>query len=302
MKILDSCPRFRKLPVFAFAMGLACVLGTVWRIQAQENETADQSSEAEQSQQASLLERSRKKLLNQPYRAKIHETITVGGRQVDAEGFFVQGPNLKMRMQIEFEAAGMKARLLQVCDGDIVNTEQQLDDEIRLTRRDVQQILNAATRSGAIGQNRIIVELGVGGVAGLLASLERNMVFTEPTEEVIDGERFQVLEGSWNEQYQAKFKANPLTAKQLPQHLPQKVRIYLDSTLFPRRIRYLKESGEDKILLPLVTLDFNDIAWLSADDLAQQAELFRYEAPEGIFPKEVTNQYIEMLRNGPSGQ
>ena len=291
-----------RLPVFAFVVISAVVLGSVLAVNAQQNKPSEESSAGDQPAEESLLAKSRKKLLNQPYRAKIHETITVGGRQIDAEGFFVQGPNLQMRMQIAFEAAGMKARLLQVCDGDIVNTEQQLGEEIRLTRRDVQQILNAATRSGAIGQNRVIVELGVGGVAGLLASLERNMDFAEPKEEIIDGETFQVLEGTWNEQYQAKFKANPLTAKQLPQHLPQTVRIYLDSTLFPRRIRYLKEQGEDKILMPLVTLDFNDIAWLSPDDLAKQADLFRYEAPEGIFPKEVTNQYIEMLQKGPSGQ
>ena len=302
MNKFDCLSKLRRLPIFAGAIVLACLSGIVFRVAAQESDSANEKSAAEQSESASLLAQSRKKLLNQPYRAKIHETITIDGRQIDAEGFFVQGPNLQMRMQIEFEAAGMKARLLQVCDGDIVNTEQQLGEEIRLTRRDVQQILNAATRSGAVGQNRVVVELGVGGVAGLLASLERNMDFTGPKEEVIDGERFQVLEGSWNEQYQARFQANPLTAKELPRHLPQKVRIYLDSTLFPRRIRYLKESGDDKVLLPLVTLDFNDIAWLSSDDLAKQADLFRYEAPEGIFPKEVTNQYIEMLRKAPSSQ
>ncbi len=302
MNKFDCFSKPRRLPILAGAMVLACVSGFIFRAVAQEGDSAEVKSATEQTEQASLLAQSRKKLLNQPYRAKIHETITVGRRQIDAEGFFVQGPNLQMRMQIEFEASGMKARLLQVCDGDIVNTEQQLGEEIRLTRRDVQQILNAATRSGAVGQNRVIVELGVGGVAGLLASLERNMDFAEPKEEIIDGERFQVLEGSWNEQYQAKFQANPLTAKELPRHLPQKVRIYLDSALFPRRIRYLKESGDEKILMPLVTLDFNDIAWLSSDDLAKQADLFRYEAPEGIFPKEVTNQYIEMLRKGSPSQ
>jgi hypothetical protein len=152
--------------------------------------------------------------------------------------------------------------------------------------------LNASKTNGQI--NFSTVELGLGGLPALLASLDHWMKFESVAQEQIDGKKFTVLAGVWKE---ARYKEllNKMSKQHLPEHVPDSVRIYLDpELLFPRRIAYLKRRGAQ--FEPLVEIDLLGIVLNEPMDEHQ----FEYAPPDGARPVDVTTEYVQQLQNaGP---
>jgi hypothetical protein len=242
------------------------------------------------------LRSAREKLSGQGIRtiqARLIERVSIGGRKFKAEGTYLQAPDLKIRLEFNVTVGSGKSQvessLLEVCDGTILWTRHIIGAKPRITRRDVRQILNAAKSNDA--QTILSAELGLGGLPALLASLERSMTFTIQRDEEINGKKFIMLEGAWNEAYLERFRRIS-KSEQLPDHVPDAVRVYLESDIyFPRRIAFLKRSANKGELKEMVELDLVDIVLNAQVDESK----FDFVPPDGTFPVDITNAYLQQL-------
>lgn len=271
----------------------------------------DQANTTEQP--AQLLRQSRDALVrHQPFRANVVETVALGARKFRMSGTYLQGTDLKLRLEFKVDVGSLTGTLLEVCNGQVLWTRQQVtesdpDSESRVpqvgrpitfTRRDVGQILKTAAEHPWTQENFLVAELGLGGLSALLASLEQKIKFESVSSEEIDGHQLRVIEGGWVEPFRERWAAtNQEDPTQLPAYIPDRVRVYFDAdSLFPRRILYLKGQGEDPVDRPMVTLDFNDVVFNASID----PKLFEYVPPDGITPEDITDQYLRRLQPGPA--
>lgn len=253
---------------------------------------------------AALLGKARENLAGyRTLKATMAEAIDFGpARRFKAEGAYLQTQGNKVRVDLTIEIGKNKGHLLQVSEGDVLWTVYDTGTAPKIIRRDLKQIGAAAKDAGT--KSSWLAELGLGGLPALLASVEGSMDFKPTTKTVIEGRNFYVLEGGWKpalrQQFEAQLQQSPSPPngpKMLPNHVPELVRVFLDAeTLFPYRIRYLKQSpaaGEEP--RPLLTLDFRDIVVNASID----AEEFRYTAPEGAQLQDNTAQYVDQLKSQP---
>ena len=252
---------------------------------------------------ASLLQKSRETLGSyRTLKAHMTETVEFGPRRLKAEGTYLQGPDHRLRIELEVAIGKNKGTLLQISEGDVLWTVYDIGPTPRITRRDVNQILDAAKNDQA--KAAMSAELGLGGLSALLTAVEQSMQFQQPLTTKIDGRDFYVLEGTWKPaianafQQQANNVPNPSAEpRPLPAHVPELVRLYLDAeTYFPYRIRYLKRAGSAGVPpFPLLTIDFRDIVVNASLDPNE----FRYSAPKDADVRDVTRLYVPQA---PAGQ
>ena len=280
----------------AMILGTALLLAVPLSAQQQAADPQEKSPVAEPKQEpGEVLERARENLIGlKSVRATILETVSIGNRRFKATGDYLQGTDMRLRLQYTVNAGGAEGSLLEVCDGTILWSQQTIGDQTKLTRRDVRQILNAAASGGNVAENILIAELGLGGLPALLASLERSMTFDQADHQEVDGISFVIIGGTWNNEYRQRFQSSPASSSdRLPDLVPDGVRIYFDAeTLFPRRIQYLKTRTDTELEHPLVTLDFTNVV---LDAPVSESE-FQFEPPDNVYAEDVTNKYIEKLK------
>jgi hypothetical protein len=253
-------------------------------------------------------------------KATIRETVAIGNRKITAHGTYLQGANLKLRLEFEiklgFGKDAITGTLLEVCDGQVLWTRHKIGRKDRITRRDVNEIVKALGRnrdqitsqdvnqilnvaqSRGYNRNSLVGELGLGGLPALLASLEKSMRFNVVRKEQIQGKPYTVIEGSWNAAMMRRFKANSKSKDRLPQHIPDSVRIYFDQYNLPRRILYLKRHPTKNYSRPMVTLDFDNIV-LNAP---VKDEEFYYVPPDGVPQKDITDAILKQLQSPSAPQ
>ena len=251
------------------------------------------ASHAEQWSPRGLLKQSRDSLIShQSIKAQLVQETVVEGRRFRATGTYLQGRDLKLRLEFHLKIDEADGSLLEVCDGQILWTRQSIAGEIRITRRDVRQILDSSAVSRGNAEAMLRAEFGLGGLPAVLASLERSVDFTDVREQVIDAQNFLVLRGQWSEAFLAHWKPAEDQPPALPSYLPDEIRIYLDrDVLFPRRFLYLKRIPGRTGLRPLVTLDITEVVLNAAIDDSE----FFFVPPDGSFPVDVTNEYLQKL-------
>lgn len=268
----------------------------------QPKKTAAPADESEKNlkknpaQANALLKRAREKLLSySSIRAQITEKVEIGPKPFVISGSYLQGKDLKLRLEFQVQSQKKNDKpvgtLLEICDGQVLWTEHNIKGTSRVTRRDVQAILQQAELNPKSQPNMLVAELGLGGLPGLLASIQKNMKLESVSERKVNGKALTVLNGTWKDEFLAQWKGgDPASPVQLPAYVPNGVRIYLDpQTLFPRRIVYLKKNKET--LESMVTLNFTKVT-LNAPIPATE---FAYEPPDGVFPVDITNQYLKQL-------
>jgi len=236
------------------------------------------------------LESARDRLISyRSVQAELVETVDLGLRRFRMKGSYLQGTDLKLRLEYDLLVGNTEAHLIEVCDGQILWTHQTIGDEERVTRRNVRQILTAASSAGKSPQNLLTAELGLGGLPGLLAGIQKSLQLEKQWEQDVNEQTFVVIEGGWKKSFRSKFLGQDAEADQLlPPFVPDQVRIYFEQeSLFPRRILYLKRF-EDGTRRPMVTLDFVDVRW----DVELAEDAFNYTPPEKVARQDVTQAYI----------
>lgn len=256
---------------------------------------------------ADVLQSARDKLQEyRPIKATIIERVAIGDRRFKAEGSYLHGADLKLRLEFRVRLGGSKSgldgSLLQVCDGQVLWTRHKIGDDVHITRRDVRQILRAAEGREDLQRSLLVADLGLGGVPAVLASLENTMNFQTTRQQRIGDNDFLMIEGTWKDDFLNRFTGGEasqadekLSPPRLPQIFPEMVRVYLDQkTLFPRRIQYLKRPADRDFFQPMVTLDFVKIV-LNA---SVNEEDFYFVPGDGVFQQDITNQYLQLLESG----
>lgn len=269
---------------------------------------------------AAELKRSRDQMLRHAsIRARIVEQVTLADRSYRAEGRYLQlalkPGDWQMRMELAIKVGESEGSLLEVCNGTVLWTLTQIDAggggkkkdpknrEVILTRRNVQQILDAARKTGDFSEQTesdLLTSMGLGGLPALLTSLEQDMKLGAVKEETLRDRPVLVISGTWSEPVAARMR-RPGTGGSpglLPPTVPDQVRIYLDKeTGFPYRLLYLKKSPNRDVLKPMLVLDFRDVV-LNEPIPASE---FDYTPPQDVQPQEVTNQIIEGFAPAAAG-
>ncbi len=239
------------------------------------------------------LDQARQRLLSYPsIKAKLVETVALANRRFTINGSYLQGGGGDLRLRLEFQVklGDTEGSILEVCDGQVLWTRHQIGSEVRISRRDVRQILQAAADNG-LPDNLITVELGFGGLPGLFASIEKSMQFDQYKEDTADGRKLIVIEGGWKP-HMLKIWQGKRPDAPLPDYVPSRIRVYLDGeSLFPRRILYLGRDPENH-LRPKVSLDFSEIETGTSIPAAK----FKFVPPDGVFPEDLTPQFLDQIK------
>ena len=196
----------------------------------------------------------------------------------------------------EMDESQNRGVLIQVCDGTVLSTSWKNGDTQRVTRRNIRDILAAAEASGSYDPKNAAMDLGVGGLRGLVARLQNSMEFA-PVKAIQVGDR-KVLEvtGRWNERIRKEvFKVPENTLVDPRPQVPEYVRVYVDAeTMLPRRIQFLKRSMDpnEKMVRPIITLDLRNVV---VNDAVEDS-LFVFQAPENTPEEDQTEQVIQMIQ------
>ncbi len=246
--------------------------------------------------------------------AKVVEKIEVLERSYTAEGRYLQTsqkPNdWRMRFELAVKIGRSEGSLMEVCDGEILWTrletdlssksDKKLTKEQKLMRRNIAEIMSAARKVGDLKfEDKVIVDMGLGGLPGLIAAIQQDMKFETVTESTLRERPVSIIHGTWSDAFAQRLRggqqqpgaAQPVSAM-LPAFVPDGVRIYVDrETGFPHRIMYLKKLLGRDVYKPMVTLDFLDV--VLNQPISQQE--FDYQAPEGVTPEELTKYVVDRI-------
>lgn len=232
-------------------------------------------------------------------RADMSMSTKIGDRSFVADGTYVQGPDHKMRLELNMTLdSGVlvtKARLLQACDGSVLKTLRTIGKRHRLTRRDIKTILNAASSRGRDMHNALVTELGLGGISGILASLERTMVFESHRDDRSGKQLIRILEGTWNPTFRNHLQGLAANQRGIPEFVPDRVRVYVDSRFILRAVEYLKLNADTGEHHPMITIKFENIKL----NPKTSAKDFQFEAPKEVYEEEITEVYLQQLTPRP---
>lgn len=242
------------------------------------------------------------------YRTEVEQEVRLGTRQFSARGVYIQGKGLKRRLDLKmkFGPKGRMtvARLLQVCNGDVLTTQQIVNNRPRVTRRNVREILKATEQYSASKELDRIRGLGLGGIGGLIASLQMTMTFDEYESKQVGNTKLFILGGGWNERYQNLFAPSNRNGR-FPEHIPDRVRVEVDTNDLVRRIQFLKKDPKDDSHYSIMTMSFRNIELNPPDlnpkkgDTAAQRkldQLFTIKLAKNAYEENTTQRYIDQLK------
>lgn len=225
-------------------------------------------------------------------KAEIEHAVSIGNQQFRATGRYLSsGPKLRVEYTVVPDE-GVEGSLIEVCNGKELWSFMTLGGKRTVTHRDVQQIKEAIASSKNVTEAELVGELGLGGLTGLLASLERNMVFEQMKKEESGDSSRVVVQGKWKPSVTTKWTRKP--GDPLPAYIPDAVRILVNGqTLFPERIVYLKKQAEKdkKGYRSLVSFKFQNVELGSAIDEQE----FTFDPPQDVVPEDVTRIFLDRI-------
>ena len=248
---------------------------------------------------AEFLDRVRQELqTHQSVKADLSQNVSIGDQQFKVTGQYLSFGNSTTGMKLKLNYLvvpdqGAEGEMLEVCDGKELWTVLTLPGSPkRVTHRNVLQIQKAALAANQKGipESALNVELGLGGLTALLASLERTMEFDAMKQEEVDGHQRTIIQGRWKKEVVQRFPKGKDDS--LPVFVPDLVRLYVDSqTLFPERLLYLKKQPEKKALRPLLNLEFRNVEL----DAPVNEKEFEFLIPPDVVPEDVTKMYVDRI-------
>lgn len=250
---------------------------------------------------------------------ELHQTATFGGMKLLATGRYAEATGNRVRLEFQINplertttadgkapdfaaepavrpADESRGILTQVSDGSILYTAWKNGDMVRVTRRNIRDILAVALTVADYDPQHAAMDLGIGGLRGLIARLQSTMDFAPPKTVTIGEREFFEVTGRWNDSVRKNILGLQDGAVAIPQpQIPEYVRLYIETeTLLPRRIQYLKRSPEatPKNVRPMLTLDLRNMKL--NESVAD--ELFIWQSPENAVEDDQTELVINAIR------
>jgi hypothetical protein len=229
----------------------------------------------------------------QTIQADIDEVVNLSDPPFRMTGSYASA-GLRTRLSYTVKlSGGASGSLLEVCDGERLWSVTELPGSTRVTRRDVRQILAAVESAKARPDRAAAVDLALGGLPALLASLQRSMQFDALKEETSDGRKLVVIQARWKPDI-VKRLGGDASGNNLPAHIPDIARIYFAAdTAFPEEVLYLKKNDDAKKVTyrKLLDLRFQNVRL----DEPVDDKAFEFTPPNNVEPEDVTRQYLEQL-------
>ena len=267
-----------------------------------------------------LLNQVRSKLQSlDSLKCDLHQTVMMSGMTLHATGTYAEAsgnrvhlefrifpsqPTVKddtKKLAIDAEPAALapetaRGELTQVSDGTVLFTHWKNGAAVRVTRRNLRDIMDAATKVAGYDTDHVAMDLGVGGLRGLISRIESLMEFAPVTTKKVGESDYYVVRGRWNAKTRKELFQLPDNVIADPRpHVPEYVVFYFDSkTLLPRRIEYRKRAADpaQKFDRPMVTMDLRNI--VINETLPD--EMFVFVTPEGVKEEDITEQTIQMIQ------
>ena len=288
----------------AFAAIAVSLFASSYFVTAKAADEAPAKADAEKQPSAAeeFLQKVRQELpKHQSIKAEMVQLVAIGDQKFKINGEYLSaGKKLRLNYSVSPEQ-GVKGEMLEVCDGKELWTMLTLPDtqpSKRVTRRNVKQILEAAiiAEQNKKTEDTVSVELGLGGLTALFASLDRTMDFDGIKEDEVEGTPRTIIQGRWKKDRFQKFAKDK--DNNLPLFIPDMVRIYVNTrTMFPEKILYLKQQPQKKTFKALVSIEFHHVEF----DGPVDDDAFAFSFPDEIVPEDVTRQYLERMTNpGPT--
>lgn len=269
---------------------------------------------------ADLLNQVRSKLQNlDSFRCDLHQTVMMSGMTLHAAGTYAEASGNRVRVEFRIfpsqpaVKADMKkltidaeptapapetarGELTQVSDGSVLFTHWKNGATVRVTRRNLRDIMDAATKVAGYDADHVAMDLGVGGLRGLISRIESLMEFAPVTTKKVGESDFYLVRGRWNAKTRKEVFQLPdgVIADPRP-HVPEYVVFYIDAkTLLPRRIEYRKRAADpaQKFDRPLVTLDLRNVVL----NETLPDNIFVFAAPDGVKEEDITEQTIQTIQ------
>lgn len=257
---------------------------------------------------------------------ELHQNIMLSSHRFYAIGRYVQASGNRMKLDYKiYPVQALKAAdrkllaidsdpedvskqtetgfLQQVSDGSVLWSYWINGPQKQLSRRNINEILDALDGVPNFSAASALQDLGVGGLKTLVTRLQSGMDFGVVHEQPVGNTKLLVLYGRWSEKTRRDiFKIPEDSDAPLPDYIPDYVRLYVDAaSMLPRRIQYLKKhpNPEQKQVRAVVTLDLRKLV-LNA---AIADETFEFQRPEGETLKEVdlTAQVIDSIKKIAEG-
>lgn len=239
----------------------------------------------------------------EPVASRVRQRISMFGKELVGVGSYChagKGSN-KLKWQMRFAAADAVTNYLQISDGRLLWTSQQVDEKIDVNRVDLDPIREriGAVRESDLSNPLLAMELAVGGQAELLRSLYHRYDWESAVPTKLDQQPVWLLTGEIRQQPPIPSARAPIdqamqTASQTGL-LPQRVRLALGRTeqfaFFPYRIEYFKRKETDGAATweQITVIEFFEVS--SPDSL--EPELFQYEVRDTVEAiQDETSQYL----------
>ena len=196
----------------------------------------------------------------------------------------------------EIKEADNRGELTQVSDGNVLYTMWKNGETPSVTRRNIRDILAAAQATTSYDPKNAAMDLGVGGLRGLVSRLQTTMEFAPVKSVKVADREFLEVTGRWNAKVRNEiFKIPADTIVDPRPQVPEYVRVYVDAqTMLPRRIQYLKRSMDptQKVVRPMITLDFRNLVINETVD----DSMFTFTAPENVKEEDGTQMVIQLIQ------
>jgi outer membrane lipoprotein-sorting protein len=164
--------------------------------------------------------------------ADVRQEVKMLNQDFKIQGRYLRAPGTKFRMDLKVvDLPDTQAKMLQVCDGEILWEFQQYFDTKLCSKKNVKQILeklnspelNAEMREAAT------LQLGLAGPEALLMGLRKSIKFNHMEEGSLDGKPVVILEGNWRDRtgLLGPNKQQVPMLGMLPPYIPSLARLYL---------------------------------------------------------------------------
>ena len=254
-----------KLPILPAAalglmMGLASIPLLRPMVSASQGASAQDATTnaATQTDQAQvLLRRSAASLASlDSASAKIRLRVDLFGQQLTGSGRYLQSDSMsrQFRLELKMPLGDSFSSVQHVCDGKTLWIRRQIEGPPAVSKVDLSKIDLEAARS--VGDPNVpLLTPAVGGLAGVLANLDRAFEFRWMAETTLGKAPLRAVYGTWKPSRLARLLPDQKAAidagrgvdlTKLPEHMPDHVVVYLGrDDMFPYRIEYRRTTDGD---------------------------------------------------------
>lgn len=228
----------------------------------------------------------------EPVSARVRQRIAMYGRELVGVGSYHHAGegSAKVKWQMRLAAGDAVTNFLQISDGRLLWTSQQVNETIELSRLDLGRIREqiGPVRQSDLSNPLLAMELAIGGQAELLRNVYHRYRWDSAVPTKIDQYPVWILSGEIRQTAPIPAARAPIDQAMLQPSvsglLPQRVRLAIGRTeqfpFFPHRIEYFRQRVEkSQVTWEMVnSVEFFEVS--KPKELG--AEIFQYEVRDSV--------------------